>query len=178
MIIGGAVTWAEQSLYLTRKRLEQEGREAEDIIRIADEVRQKNERLFGPDAAQAGGQVKTARDRFVALNYHADARPGLASLRKPFLALLGTEDLNVDTAESARVYREILEQSGHPDFEIHRLEGATHSLLRAEHFNFQTPGSWTGEAQLRFLLEGPDAYIPSGLERLSDWIQRVTGSSS
>lgn len=175
VIIGGAVTWADQSLYLTRKRLEREGVSAEEITRVIEQERVENEQAFGKGPNAADPQAP-GREGFIARNYHADARPGLAALTKPFLALLGKEDLNVDTRESAQAYQKTLAQAGHPDFEIHLLDGATHSLFRAEDYNFQTPGAWTGEAQLLFMLEGRDAYVPGSLEILSGWIRRVTGA--
>ncbi|RED45082.1 alpha/beta hydrolase family protein [Aestuariispira insulae] len=174
VIIGGAVTWADQSLYLTRKRMEAEGVSADEITQAIAKERQENQRIFG-DAPAADGQL-SGREGFIARNFHVDARPGLAALSQPFLALLGKKDLNVDTRESAQVYQSILARAGHPDFEIHLIDGATHSLFRAEDYNFQTPGAWTSEAQLRFLLEGRDAYVPGSLETLSGWVRRVTGS--
>ena len=94
VIIGGAISWAEQSLYLTRKRLEQAGVAEAQILAELAKTKAENERLFhnSPTPTSAFPGMSLSRSIFVHKNYPADSRQSLSRIEKPFLAIMGAED--------------------------------------------------------------------------------------
>ncbi|MFJ8467354.1 alpha/beta hydrolase family protein [Streptomyces swartbergensis] len=66
---------------------------------------------------------------FISKNYTADATQDLRALRGiPVLLTLAGHDINVDTADTERVYREVLDAGG--ALRVRRYPDATHSLLK------------------------------------------------
>jgi fermentation-respiration switch protein FrsA (DUF1100 family) len=66
---------------------------------------------------------------FISRNHTADATHDLRALRGvPVLLTLAGHDLNVDTADTERVYREVLDADG--ALTVERYPDASHSLLR------------------------------------------------
>ncbi|MGW7290258.1 alpha/beta hydrolase family protein [Streptomyces sp. NPDC054847] len=66
---------------------------------------------------------------FISRNHTADATQDLRALRRvPVLLVLAGHDLNVDTADTERVYRKVLDAGG--ALTVTRHPDATHSLLK------------------------------------------------
>jgi dipeptidyl aminopeptidase/acylaminoacyl peptidase len=69
------------------------------------------------------------RWRFISKNHTADATQDLRALRRvPVLLTLAGHDINVDTADTERVYRKVLDAGG--ALTVKRYPDATHSLLK------------------------------------------------
>lgn len=165
VLIGPAVNWRRQGAYYTSRRLEREGHTAGEIEQAVAENLAENDRMFQDGFACAGrDDMSTSRCAFVRRNYGVDATEDVLAMTTPTLVLMGADDLNVDPSETAELYAK------NPQHDVRIVPQATHSLLRARHFNFQTPADWTVLAGLRFLLSGSHAYAPGVLDEISRWV--------
>ena len=170
VLIGPAITWREQGAYYTARRLERAGMSAADVEAAVAENLAENDRMFGGDGDCAAREdLSPARCGFVRRNYGADATVEIAAMETPALVLVGAEDLNVDPVETAEVYRR------NARHEVRIVPAATHSLLRARHYNFQIAEDWPLWTRARFVLSGPRAYAPGVLEEIAQWIKAHAG---
>ncbi|MFQ6548120.1 alpha/beta hydrolase [Aestuariibius sp. 2305UL40-4] len=171
VLIGPAVSWQDQGDYYMRTRLKRNGMGDDAIAQALADANRDDERVFGA-AAQPGDApdgMSQDRWRFIRENRDEDARQALAQLNLPLLAIWGADDLNVDTATDAATYRRLLGD---------RLDGtqiivwpmATHSLLKADAYNWQLTEDWSRFATLRFVAEGRHAFAPGALEAITEWI--------
>ena len=184
IIVGGAVNWMDQGNYLTVKRLEGEGFTDEEIDAVLAFGNKADALILSeapyeeyvaflennpvPPGAYAE-PMSEDRYHFVTLNAKADAKEGLTQIKAPFLGILGKDDLNVDAAESVKIYNEIFADSGHTDYQITMFPEATHGLLKAEPYNTQNLSEWEITTILSYFVEGKDAYAPGYLDLLADW---------
>jgi hypothetical protein len=186
VLIGAAVSWQEQGAYYTTRRLEAEGQTPAMIAEALQAQRARALISFAPAATfaayleverQAGtpedALMTEARFGFVQRNFAENVRGLLPGLTLPVLVLSGADDLNVDGAQTVSVYSAAL-AGANPHNRFVLVPGATHSLLRAAHYNYQLPTQWPVLAQMRFLLSGRDAYAPQVLTTLTDWITTVS----
>ncbi|MFH9740143.1 alpha/beta hydrolase family protein [Streptomyces roseolus] len=135
--VSPAVNWLRQGRYNLLAELHADGASASRIsaaIAKSDTTRRLLERhaTYEEYAKAMNGDLDgmTAdRWRFVSENYTADATRDLDALRGvPVLLALAGHDLNVDTADTERVYREVLDAGG--GLTAKRYPDATHSLLK------------------------------------------------
>lgn len=165
VLIGPAVNWRTQGAYYTTKRLEKAGIPADEIeINVARNLAE-NDAIFGADGdCTVRDDLSVSRCAFAKRNYGADATAAILAMTTPALVLVGAEDLNVNPEETATVYA----RNARHDVRI--VPEATHSLLQAAYYNFQTPADWTQFAGLRFMMSGPRAYAPDVLDQITRWI--------
>ena len=186
VLIGAAVSWQEQGAYYTTRRLEAEGQSAAMIAEVLQAQQARYRISFAPEATYAdylevARQSGTAEDAlmtearfgFVQRNFAEDVRSLLPGLTLPVLVLSGADDLNVDGRQTVSVYSAALDETN-PLSQFVLVPGATHSLLRAAHYNYQLPTQWPALAKARFLLSGRDAYAPQVLTTLTEWITLVS----
>ncbi|WP_299782496.1 alpha/beta fold hydrolase [uncultured Roseobacter sp.] len=165
VLIGPAVNWRRQGAYYTSKRLESAGHTFGEIEQAVADNLAENDRIFRDGSVCAGrDDMSAARCAFVRRNYGVDATEDVLAMTTPTLVLMGADDLNVYPSETAELYAK------NPHHDVRIVPQATHSLLRAQHFNFQTPADWTALAGLRFLLSGSRAYAPVVLDEISRWV--------
>ena len=174
VLVGPAVSWQDQGDYYTGVRLRRDGLSEPEIqARLAEEARE-DDRMFGPDAtaADAPEGLPPDRWRFIRTNRDADARADLATLDLPLLAIWGQDDLNVDAARNAAIYRESLASRAAPT-KIMIWPDATHGLLKSPAYNWQLTEDWSTFARLRYLVEGRHAFAPGVLGAIAAWISEV-----
>lgn len=166
VLVGPAVSWAEQSAYYTRTRLTRAGLNGAALEAERARIAAEDARAFAPNAtaADAPAGMSPARWRFVKQAQAEDARPWLARLRIPTLALWGADDLNVDAQANAAAYRALSTAT------IHVIPNATHGLLRAPPYNWQLTQTWPVTTKLRFVIAGRRAFAPGALDLISDWV--------
>ncbi len=172
VMIGAAVSWQDQGDYYTRVRLTSEGLGPQAIEDAIANQNREDERIFGADAEpqDAPEGMSVDRWRFIRENRNADAREALARLDLPLLAMWGAEDLNVDAARNAAIYRELLvEQKDQTQIVV--WPDATHGLLNHAAYNWQLVEDWSLFAGLRFVAEGRYAYAPGALDTIIGWIK-------
>ncbi|WLQ17188.1 alpha/beta fold hydrolase [Hahella aquimaris] len=184
--VGVAVNWRRQSLYLQRERMLSAGY-SEEQIGTALAFSEKSDRYLAQNnlsydqylawlrdsAAPAGvltEPMSPERYRFVMRNIQADMTAGLAQVKVPFLGLFGEKDRNVDVHESMQAIDGAFQSSNWRDYRLKLFPDATHSLLKAKYFDFQTPEEWTLSAEAMFLILGPDAFAEGFLDSLGDWV--------
>ncbi|MCP9986081.1 alpha/beta hydrolase [Streptomyces sudanensis] len=135
--VSPAINWLRQGRYNLLAELRADGASAartRAAIARSDAVRRLLERRATFEEyveAVRGDTDGMTADRwgFVSRNHTADATRDLRALRgTPVLLVLAGRDLNVDVADTERVYREVLGPGGALTVEHHR--DATHSLLR------------------------------------------------
>ena len=181
--VSGAINWLGQGDYLTRNRLRKEGFSQTKIEQAIDENHERRW-VFEPESRfedylntrdTSVEDAPLTRDRyyFAKLNWRSDARKSLKTVRSPFLGVFGDHDINVDWAESLRVYGEIFTASAHPDFTLKTFPDAQHSLLKARYFRSAYPG-------LGFLVKltwlGEGAFADGFLDFVTEWIvERSSG---
>ncbi len=170
VLIGPAISWRDQGAYYTRTRLAREGRPAAEITQTLARLAAENDATFGPDALyDPATNLTEDRWAFIQRNRDADARPDLATLSVPLLALWGANDLNVDAQTDAATYRATM-QTPHPATQVEVLPNATHGLLKSGPYNYQLTSEWPWHAEARFTLEGRYAFANGALDRITDWI--------
>ncbi|MDT9681102.1 alpha/beta hydrolase [Streptomyces sp. TRM76323] len=135
--VSPAINWLRQGRYNLLAELRADGASAartEAAIARSDTTRRLLERRATFEEyvkATRGDTDGMTADRwgFVSRNYTADATRDLRALRgTPVLLILAGHDVNVDTADTERVYREVLDASG--ALTVKRYPHATHSLLK------------------------------------------------
>jgi dienelactone hydrolase len=135
--VSPAINWLRQGRYNLLAELRADGASA---ARTREEVAQSDttRRLLRQHATYEeyvramGGDVDgMTADRwaFVSRNYTADATQDLRALRGvPVLLALAGHDVNVDTADTERTYRGVLDAGG--ALTVERYPDASHSLLK------------------------------------------------
>lgn len=177
VLVGAAVSWQRQGDYYTRTRLERTGLSEPDIERVMAQVAADDERLFTSShvpPANLLGSMSPERWAFVRRNLHEDATHDLKKLEVPVLAMWGAEDLNVNPAVNAEIYRKTV-GGNHPANRIEVIPDASHGLLRAVPYNTQLTSEWSWLTTLRFLMEGRHAYAPGALETITEWVHARAG---
>lgn len=173
VLVGPAVSWRQQGAYYTRTRLARAGLDAAGIAREEARAKREDDLIYGPDArfdpADAPDGMSAERWAFIWRNRHLDARDYLSEMDAPLLALWGEDDLNVDAAGDAAIYRDAL-AGRQAETRIVVVPDATHGLLKAGPYNWQLASQWSWMAQLRFVLEGRYAFAPDALATITDWI--------
>ncbi|WP_223778581.1 alpha/beta hydrolase [Streptomyces sp. 135] len=135
--VSPAVNWLRQGRYhllaqlradgASRSRVDAEVAESDATRRLLRRraTFQEYVRARGGDA----GGMTAARWGFISRNYRADATEDLRALRGiPVLLVLAGHDLNVDTADTERVYRKVL--AGHGSLTVEHYPDAAHSLVK------------------------------------------------
>ncbi|MCF3122118.1 alpha/beta hydrolase [Streptomyces arenae] len=135
--VSPAINWLQQGRYNLLAELRAEGASA---ARVKAEVTRSDttRRLLGRHAAfeeyvraMGGDAHGMTADRwgFISRNYTADATRDLRALRGiPVLLILAGHDVNVDTADTERTYRRVLDASG--ALTVKSYPDAAHSLLK------------------------------------------------
>ncbi|MEC4020327.1 alpha/beta hydrolase family protein [Streptomyces sp. H27-D2] len=134
--VSPAVNWLQQGRYNLLAQLRADGAPASEIdkeVAESDAVRRlmKRHASFEEYVKAMGGPDGMTADRwrFISRNHTADAKADLRALRGvPVLLVLAGHDLNVDTADTERVYRRELAAGG--GLEVKRYPDAGHSLLK------------------------------------------------
>ncbi|MFD9304085.1 alpha/beta hydrolase family protein [Streptomyces sp. NPDC060048] len=135
--VSPAINWLQQGRYNLLAELRADGASAartEEAIAESDTTRRLLERraTFAEYVAAKGGDadgMTAGRWGFISKNYTSDATQDLRALRGiPVLLTLAGHDINVDTADTERVYRHVLDAGGAMTLE--RYPDATHSLLK------------------------------------------------
>ncbi|GAA3494539.1 CocE/NonD family hydrolase [Streptomyces prasinosporus] len=135
--VSPAINWLRQGRYNLLAELRADGASAartKAAIARSDTTRRLLERraTFAEYVEATGGDtggMTADRWGFVSKNYTADATQDLRALRGiPVLLTLAGHDVNVDTADTERVYRQVLDAGG--ALRVERYPQATHSLLR------------------------------------------------
>jgi len=104
------------------------------------------------------GQVRRVNSNWIRFFLTYDPAPTLARVRVPILAISGELDLQVPPRQNVPVMRQVLEESGNPDYTVEILPGLNHL--------FQT--ATTGlPAEYRTIEE---TIAPAALQLISDWI--------
>ncbi|MEV0123268.1 alpha/beta hydrolase [Streptomyces sp. NPDC050703] len=135
--VSPAVNWLQQGRYNLLAELRADGASAERVEKETDKS-DTTRRLLRRHAtfqeyvrAMGGDADGMTADRwgFISKNYTADATHDLRALRGiPVLLTLADHDLNVDTADTERVYRKVLDAGG--ALTVERYPDAAHSLVK------------------------------------------------
>ncbi|MET9419915.1 alpha/beta hydrolase [Streptomyces sp. NPDC006540] len=135
--VSPAINWLRQGRYNLLAELRADGASASRTraeIARSDTTRRLLERraTFEEYVRAKGGDadgMTAGRWGFISKNHTADATRDLRALRHvPVLLTLAGHDLNVDTADTERVYRKVLDAGG--ALTVTRYPDATHSLLK------------------------------------------------
>ncbi|WP_431825810.1 alpha/beta hydrolase family protein [Burkholderia sp. F1] len=172
VIVGGAVNWRRQGVYLTRQRMQREGAAPDRIdAQIAAELK-SNDAIFGRPDARADPRVRPdiepRRFGFIARNYAEDASRALATMQGPVLAVWGGQDRNVDPVDDANAYSRAF--GNRDDRRVVMVPDATHALLRARWFDYQLESDWPAWKKALFMGLGRRAYEPGALDMIAGWI--------
>ncbi|MGC2997027.1 alpha/beta hydrolase family protein [Streptomyces sp. G35A] len=135
--VSPAINWLQQGRHNLLAELRADGASAartKAAIAKSDATRRLLERraTFEEYVKATRGDtdgMTAGRWRFISKNYTSDATHDLRALRGiPVLLTLAGHDVNVDTADTERVYRKVLEAGG--ALTVKRYPDATHSLLK------------------------------------------------
>ncbi|MEU5901887.1 alpha/beta hydrolase family protein [Streptomyces venezuelae] len=135
--VSPAINWLQQGRYNLLAELRADGASAERIeaeVARSDRTRRllRRHAPFEEYVRAMGGDadgMTAARWGFIAKNHTADATHDLRALRGiPVLLTLADHDINVDIADTERVYRKVLGAGG--ALTVERYEDAAHSLVK------------------------------------------------
>ena len=133
--VGTAINWLEQGQFNTLAELFEKDASAVEFERARVEREQNLDELardasFDDLAATGGDTEGLTEDRwnFIRKNYRSDARTDLETVDVPVLLILGGHDVNVDVADTERVYRELLDSPG--QLVVKNYPDGTHSLVK------------------------------------------------
>lgn len=168
VLTGAAINWRNQSIYYTGQRLKIEGRTLNDIQEAKKHEAVVFDRQFTEEAVVLPCNSRCTRQDFERRNALADATKDISGTHTPVLILMGKDDRNVDSDETAAAWAKTL-PVGTPRC-IRQLPGATHGLLRSEWFDYQLSSQWPLWKQGLFLLSGRYTYSPGALRTVSSWI--------
>jgi pimeloyl-ACP methyl ester carboxylesterase len=173
IIIGGAVSWRDQGTYYNRVRMTAEGIDPNEIThRLADRTANNDVLFSSPIVPTTQVDMDSARLRFVGNAYWENSTDDISSMQGPVLAIWGEQDLNVDALTNAAIFKEQLTPlTDKRTFVI--VPNATHSLLRADLFNYQLSSDWPWHREYLFLGMGRDAFAPQSLNLISEWIKKT-----
>ena len=194
--VSGAVSWAEQSAYFTKRRLQQDGYTLAQIQQglawnqTVDRWLQTGAAYSvyrqGLAAAPPGCQEPMSESRwnFARRNLGADVRSSLAGVRVPVLALYGEYDRNIDVEQSLAVYRGLLGNSANRHSAVRLFPKADHGLIPVER-PVQVDGRGSLNNILRLLrieFLGEEAFAPGFIDAQLDWLREImpvgTGAAS
>jgi len=177
--VGFAIDWLEQSWYLTRVRLTQQGANS-SVIEAAhtsqlEEINFLNREPSYDSYLKKYGHtpdpMSEARFRFILKNFKANATQDYIGLSQPMLLVLGDKDLNVDILNTKEVVEKLM--GDQQSIQISIIRNATHGMLDAEYFNEQTPGL---SFLLKLLWKGERAVVPEFYIVLDEWLSsRISG---
>jgi len=112
--------------------------------------------------AQIQSQIQQANSVWVRFFLTYDPAPTLAKVRVPVLAINGELDLQVPPKQNLPVIRQVLQNSGNPDYTVQELPGLNHLFQTA---TTGSPSEYVGIEE---------TISPVALELMSGWIlQRV-----
>ncbi len=182
--ISGAIDWMEQSRYSGDIRLKSEGYSPQEIQRIKLFEYRMDLSLRDGDSYQSylalmeiapKGEDRPMSEKFwnfVQLNWRSNVRDDLRNINVPVLALFGANDAYVDAVKSAQVYRQELEISSAPFFEIVTFEGADHALMQSD--KIQPSNEGLGALLVLFKIWfGNEKIFPDGyMTTLENWLDR------
>ncbi|WP_040809698.1 alpha/beta hydrolase family protein [Nocardia concava] len=142
ILAGPAINWLRQGEYNLRAELAERHAAPQEV---EAELRRRESTLSllreGADYARYRGATTDSppmsedRWRFASRNYLADVTETLPGLRVPTLLLLGEHDLNVDVAETERVYRALVPAGL---LTVRTFPDASHNLVK---FDLDKPDS-------------------------------------
>lgn len=171
--VGFAIDWLEQSWYLTRVRLTQQGAHS-SVIDAAhtshlEEINFLNQKpsydVYLKKYGHTPNPMTEARYRFILKNFTADATQDYIGLKQPMLLLLGDKDLNVDILNTKEVVETLT--GDQQNIQISVIKNASHGMLDAKYFNKQTPGL---SFLLKLMWKGERAVVPEFHIVLDEWL--------
>ncbi len=164
--IGFARSWVAQGIYLTKVRHENLGKSEKAVQ--AEIARYNNEIAafkLSPAYSEAIKKSGLSKERFgfILRNYQSDASADYQKISVPILLLWGDDDLNVDAKN------EYLSWVQNPNklVTVKLINGASHGLLKSEHFNRQQFG-FSQRVKLMWL--GGDALAPKFMPTVLSWL--------
>ncbi|MBL4673250.1 MAG: alpha/beta hydrolase [Arenicella sp.] len=178
--VGFALDWLQQSWYLTRVRMENQGVHP-DVIDEAYASHVKDLKFLRQEHsyddyrkryAHTSELMSEARYQFILRNFRVNATSDYIGLTQPILLLLGDKDLNVDILNTKEVVEKLTE--GQQNIQISIIKNATHGMLNAKHFNQQTPGL---SFLLRLMWQGEKAVAPEFYMVLDEWLSHTADSA-
>lgn len=173
--IGFAIDWFEQSWYLTRVRLMQEGAN-EAVIKAAyvthiQEIEFLEQKpsydLYLKKYGLTPKQMTKDRFGFILKNSSVNATQDYIGLKQPMLLLLGDKDLNMDIYNTKSIVKKLVDDQ--PNIQITIIKNATHVMLDADHFDEQSPGL---AFLFKLIWKGDKAVAPEFNNVLDEWLSR------
>jgi len=173
ILVGPAINWMRQGEYNLRAESRARGA-SESELAAALTRRERTNQLLRNGATYHEYRVadvdsspmSAERWGFVARNYRADASATLPHLAVPVLLELGERDLNVDVAETERVYRELVRTDL---LTVQTYPHASHSLAKEDLES--NPNSVKAYAIGTFAPR--QIYAPSYLDNLRRYVQEL-----
>ena len=171
--IGFAIDWSEQSWYLARTRLIQQGAQSSEIKaahkahieEIAFLGQQPSYESYLKKYGHTAHDLTEARYEFILENFSVNAKQDYIGLQQPMLLLLGDKDLNVNILNTKSVVEKLA--GNHQHMQISIIKNATHGMLDSKYFNEQTPGL---SFLLKLMWKREKAVVPEFYMVLEEWL--------
>ncbi|MFP7495263.1 alpha/beta fold hydrolase [Terribacillus saccharophilus] len=132
ILVGPAINWLRQGEYFTTEEMKRDGKTEDEIKYVLNEDRKESELILSGAAFQTykqeTGDDSLDEDRytFVQKNIAADATEDIKKIKSPVYVILAENDANVNSAETEKVYRQLL-----PEWQlaVKTIDNVGHSML-------------------------------------------------
>ena len=182
--VSGAIDWMKQARYSGEIRLRAEGFSKQEITavkRFGDQVDKAIKSaapyqtyldlmVHAPDGESA--TMSASYWKFVQRNWRSNVRQDLRNIDVPVLAVFGSNDAYVDPLTSARVYRQELECSSAPFFDVVTFDKADHALMVSDEIRPMPQGLGAWLLLLRIWFSGEVIFPEGYLAALEKWLDR------
>lgn len=132
ILVGPAINWLRQGAYNTTEEMKSEGKTEDEIMRVLNNDKKESD-LIRAGASYENYIEETADDSlseeryvFVQKNITADATEDIEKIESPVHIVLAENDLNVDSNETEKTYKQLLPES---QLTVRTISRVGHSML-------------------------------------------------
>ncbi|MFP7478865.1 alpha/beta hydrolase [Terribacillus saccharophilus] len=132
ILVGPAINWLRQGAYNTTEEMRSEGKTEDEIMQVLNNDKKESD-LIRAGASYEDYIEETADDSlseeryvFVQKNILADATKDIEKIESPVHIVLAENDLNVDSNETEKTYKQLLPKS---QLTVRTISGVGHSML-------------------------------------------------
>ncbi|PAE07944.1 alpha/beta hydrolase [Terribacillus saccharophilus] len=132
ILVGPAINWLRQGAYNTTEEMKSEGKTEDEIMQVLNNDKKESDLILAGATYEdyieetADDSLSEERYAFVQKNISADATEDIEKIESPVHIVLAENDLNVDSNETEKTYKQLLPKS---QLTVRIISGVDHSML-------------------------------------------------
>ncbi|MGG1595505.1 alpha/beta hydrolase [Terribacillus saccharophilus] len=132
ILVGPAINWLRQGAYNTTEEMKSEGKTEDEIMQLLNKDKKESGLIRAGSSYKdyieetADDSLSEERYAFVQKNISADATKDIEKIESPVHIVLAENDLNVDSNETEKTYKQLLPES---QLTVRTISGVGHSML-------------------------------------------------